>query len=174
MPWQLAQLGRGLQGRVPFARMPQLGQEIFNKAGVAEVELVFDCDEQGRYFARGHIKAGLQLACQRCLQPIDIELEVQTQMGLMRAESEIHRWPDEYEPWIVAPEETASLWSLVEEELLLALPIAARHPMGECPEGEVPELVAEQDRQGESIAPQHDSGPFAALKNFKITGKSDT
>ncbi|ADE16164.1 protein of unknown function DUF177 [Nitrosococcus halophilus Nc 4] len=173
LPWQLARSGRTLQGQVPLAQMPQLGQEILNRQSVAEVELAFDCDEGGCCFAQGRIRADLQLVCQRCLQPVEIELDTQTKLGLMVAESEIHRWPDEYEPWIVEPEETASLWSLVEEELLLALPIVARHPLGECPQGEVPQWVVDQDKKEEQGTSQQGSSPFAVLKNFKIKDKRD-
>ncbi|QBQ55406.1 YceD family protein [Nitrosococcus wardiae] len=173
-PWQLARSGQALKGRVPFTQMPQLGSEILNRKDFAEVELAFDCDEQGCCFAQEHIKADLQLSCQRCLQPVEIKLDTQTQFGLMVVESEIHRWPDEYEPWIVKPEETASLWSLVEEELLLALPIVVRHPVGECPRGEVPQLLADQDKQEEQTTSQQKSNPFAILKNFKTKDKRET
>jgi uncharacterized protein len=170
LPWQLAQSRRVLQGQVPFAQMPRLGHELLDKEGCAWVELAFDCDEEGRYFVQAHIKACLHLTCQRCLQAVSINHDTRTQIGLMVNESEIQRWPDQYEPWIVKPAETASLWNLVEEELLLALPVVVRHPIGECPKGEIPDLVAYEDEQGEKRALQHRSSPFSILKKFKIKG----
>jgi uncharacterized protein len=170
-PWQLARARRSLKGQVPFAQMSRLMHELLDKEGCAWVELAFDCDGGDRCFIQGHIKACLYLACQRCLQAASIMVDTQTQIGLMINESEIQRWSDKYEPWIVKPAETTSLWNLVEEELLLALPIVVRHPLTECPKGEIPELVgAYGHKQEEEGWVRHESSPFFILT--KIKGKS--
>jgi uncharacterized protein len=172
LPWQLARSGRMLQGQVPLAQMLRLGQELLDKEGYAWAELAFDCNEGGRCFIQGHIKACLHLGCQRCLQVVIMMVDIQTQLGLMVNESEIQQWPDKYEPWIVKLAEPASLWDLVEEELLLALPIVARHSVGECFKGGIPKLVAYGDKQGEGRVLQHGSKPFSILKKFKVKGRS--
>ncbi|ADJ28374.1 YceD family protein [Nitrosococcus watsonii] len=141
LPWKLAQSGQRIQGRVPLICIPGLELDLLDKEGFAEAELSFNCNKEGRCFVRGHVKARLRLACQRCLQPVDIVVDTQIGLELVVNETEIYHWPDSCEQWIVKPEETASLWRLVREELLLALPIAVSHPLGECSEAEIPDLI---------------------------------
>jgi uncharacterized protein len=169
-PWELARSGQRLQGQVAFAQMLRLAQEFLIEEGIAQVELVFDCDKAaGRCFVQGRIKARLPLTCQRCLRPLELPLDVHTQLGLMVAESEIDRWPDDYEPWIVNPEEQASLWRLVEDELFLALPIVARHPLGECRQ----QVLAGNEEPAETARGDREN-PFAALKKFKTKDKNSS
>lgn len=141
LPWQLVQSNQRIRGRVPLICMPRLELDLLDKKGSAEAELLFGSNKEGRYFVQGHIKARLRLTCQRCLQPVDIVVDTQTKLVLMASESETYHWSDNYEPWIVKPEETASLWHLVEEELLLVLPIAVSHPPGERSEVEIQDLI---------------------------------
>jgi uncharacterized protein len=151
--------------------MPRLVHELLDKEGYAWVELAFDCDGEDRYFIQGHIEAYLSLACQRCLQAASITVDTPIQIGLIVNESEIQRWSDKYEPWIVKPAETTSLWNLVEEELLLSLPIVVRHSLTECPKGEIPQLVeAYGHKQREERWVRYGSNPFSILT--KIKGKS--
>ena len=172
LPWQLAQAQCSLQGKVPLALMSRLEHELLGEEEYAWVEWMFDHDGGNRYFARGRIQAHLRLPCQRCLQIVSIEIATQTQIGLMADESEIQQWSDQYEPWIVKPTETASLWNLVEEELLLALPLVVRHSVGECPKGEVPKLTVDQDKQEERVLQQRGSNPFSILNKLEVKGKS--
>ncbi|EDZ68040.1 conserved hypothetical protein [Nitrosococcus oceani AFC27] len=155
-PWQLAQSGQRIQGQVPFTCIPRLGSELLDKEGFAEAELSFSCYRESRCFVQGHVKARLRLTCQRCLQPVDIVIDTQIQLELMVSETEIYYWHENYEQWIVKPEETASLWRLVEEELLLALPIAVSHPPGECSEIAIPD--------------QNKPNPFYVLKDIETKG----
>ncbi|WP_096526967.1 YceD family protein [Candidatus Nitrosoglobus terrae] len=140
-PWQLARSRRSIEGYVPFSQMPRLAYELLDQKGYAQAKLKFDYDGKDRYFIQGKIEACLNLTCQRCLHGLMTTIDSIIQVGLMVSLSEIPLWPDEYEPWIVKPAETASLWSLVEEELLLSIPIVARHPVGECTKGEIYQLV---------------------------------
>ncbi len=160
-PWQLTQSGQQVCGQVPLAQMPRLVLVLPNTEGEAKVSLAFSCDEIGRCYVHGRIKARPQLICQRCLQPMEWPLEIQVRLVLTMNESGINGWCDGYELWIVEKEATASLWNLVEDEMLLALPIAARHPVDKCSAGEENKEKGERD----SLAERR-SNPFYALKSL--------
>lgn len=166
-PWHLAQSGQQVRGQLPLARMPRLAPVLLNQQGEAKVELVFGCDMGGRSYVHGHIKARLQLICQRCLQPLDWPLDIQVRLALMMAEAGIKEWPDGYESWVVAWEEMASLWSLMEDELLLALPIAARHRVDECPAGSSPKQAIKENKEREERISENRSNPFFVLEKLK-------
>lgn len=162
-PWHLAQWGRQVGGQVPLARMPRLAKTLLDKQGEAVAQLVFGCDKGGRCYVHGNIKAYPQLICQCCLQPMEWPLDIQVRLALVVNDTGINEWREDYEPWVVAWEETASLWSLVEDELLLALPIAAQHSVDECPEGNRFKQAKEESREGkEGVA-----NPFLVLNKLK-------
>ena len=103
---QLASVAGEVHGRVHFRRM----------AGIAVAELT--------------LNGTARLLCQRCLEPMDVSVEVTTEVGLAAAEADVSRVPEELEP-VLAPEGRISVGELVEEELLLTLPIVPLHADGE-------------------------------------------
>jgi uncharacterized protein len=70
-----------------------------------------------------------RLVCQRCLEPLEVGVQATTQVGLVAAEPDVSRVPEELEP-VLAPEGRISVGELVEEELLLTLPIVPLHADG--------------------------------------------
>ena len=84
-----------------------------------------------------NVDAGARLVvrCQRCLEPM--QLPIESQFARCAGGSPKRLWPTvppELET-ALAPEGRLRLADLVEEELLLALPAAPRHPEGQCPQG---------------------------------------
>lgn len=164
-PWQLAHASQVVRGRIPLVRLPRLTQELLDGREEIEIELRFGHEEANhRCYAYGHAKARLNLACQRCLQPMEWSIDIQLRVELTVTESGISQWPEGYEPWVVEWGETASLWDLVEDELLLALPIAPCHPLDGCPEGEV-------FKRGGMSSGRYQN-PFSVLKKIKIKGEN--
>ena len=77
-------------------------------------------------FIKGALQTGIELVCQRCLEPLRLALDVTVSLGLVHGEAEADRLPEEYEPLLV-PEGVIRVADLVEDELLLALPRIPRH-----------------------------------------------
>ncbi|GAB6040129.1 YceD family protein [Endothiovibrio diazotrophicus] len=153
-----ASRGRAFRGRIPLDRMARLRVAAVDAVGDAVVEFALDRDGAGRPFMKGTVAAAVALTCQRCLQPVMLELEAVFSLGLVRGEQEAERLPEEYEPLLVAPE-PMELAPLIEDELLLALPAVARHDT--CSMGYSPEPAAEPEE-----APPREN-PFAALSALK-------
>ncbi len=74
------------------------------------------------------------LPCQRCLQPCVAEVDEAARVIVVRDEDE--QVPGGFEPFVGTPEHL-SLVALVEEQVLLALPLVPRHPVGEAQCGSV-------------------------------------
>lgn len=100
-------------------------------------------------------EAEVPLECQRCLQPMKEGLQVQRRFRFVRSEDEAARLDEESEDDVLALPARLDLQSLLEDELILALPIVPRH--GVCPEP-LP-LPAAEPLEEEAPAPN----PFAAL-----------
>ena len=67
------------------------------------------------------------VTCQRCLQPCAVDVDDSARVRLVRDEDE--DVPDGYEPFMGAPEQL-SLTAVVEEQVLLALPLVPAHEAG--------------------------------------------
>ncbi len=130
---RIAGIGGSVRGRARFGRRSDLA--------VAELSLAG--------------KATLQ--CQRCMRPMELGLDSDTEVALIFAESDAAAVPEDLEP-VLAPEGRISAGELVEEELLLALPIVPLHEEpAECLVPPNAPLLAQEE-------PEHvTQRPFAGL-----------
>jgi uncharacterized protein len=72
------------------------------------------------------VAGAVQLVCQRCLAPLHQSVTVHALIALVVSEAEADRVPPEFEP-VHAPAGRIRVRDLVEEEVLLALPIVPLH-----------------------------------------------
>ncbi len=79
------------------------------------------------------IEGTLELTCQRCLGPLAQAVEVDHVLLLARDATELERLDAEPECDAILAEGKLDLLALVEDEVLLSLPLAAMHAEGECP-----------------------------------------
>ncbi len=164
-PIRMAETGRILEGTMALSRMDRLAEAlIFKPEGDASVRLEFGVDEQGIRNLLLRIKTELVLECQRCLEPMSFPIDTQMQLAMVTSQGEAEMLPSDYEPLLVG-DEPLYLQDLVEDELLLSLPIVPRHPTDECPAG------GAAQRSGDEM-PQQDEkpkdNPFAKLADLKL------
>ena len=97
--------------------------------GDVAFEIDFGTDELGVRFADISIDTELNLLCQRSLEPFLYQVRRKTRLGLIENEEDEASLPAGYEPYIV-PAEPLELVDLVEDELILALPVVPLGPQG--------------------------------------------
>lgn len=108
------------------------------------------------------VQASAQLICQRCLAPMRRMVEADSRLAFV--ESEDAAVPADREAILCDPERL-DLTALVEEELLLSLPLIARHAEGEaCGPPDGASTLAAGERAG--AAPKAMRRPFAGLKEL--------
>ncbi len=152
-PLEFARKGGLLEREVGLAELPRLIDVLSTTAGFLSVRLEGWRDEEGKSWLQLDVAGEPVLCCQRCLGGVKFPLHISSRLQLM-ASGEV--WPDDdldddESDAIVAEEELAVL-SLIEDEVLLALPIASRHEKCEPPS---------------ASAIGHGSSPFAALAALK-------
>jgi uncharacterized protein len=125
-PWELAALGESLEGKIPLCRMPRLTSLLSSPEGQVDFRLQAGIDDQNIYFIVGHGKTRIEMICQRCMQTMTLPLVVGFRLGLVHSRDEAVGLADEYEP-LVAPPDGVSVSGLLEDELILTLPLVARH-----------------------------------------------
>lgn len=101
------------------------------------------------------------LTCQRCLQPLAEPLAIDRRIRFVRGEAAAEALDAEIEDDVLALSKSLDLRELVEDELLLALPIVPRH--GVCPQ---PLPLPAGDAPAPEDVPERPH-PFAALQRLK-------
>ncbi len=160
---KLAASGAHVGGVIPLDELQRIGKELLDRGGLVTVELDFGIDDEGRRIIEGRVEAEPTLQCQRCLGAVRLVVDTEVQLVMVWGESEIASLPERFDG-IVVGEEPGDLFDLVEDELLLALPFAPRHPQGEC---EVQGAVAAGEPDVTETGAQTRENPFAVLAKYK-------
>ncbi len=132
-PSQLADQGARIEGRLELSNMSRLVEFLSSIQGSADFCLQFGRDSGGTRFIHSEIAANLMLKCQRCGQPVQVACELKADLSPVLTDSQAKQLQTDYEP-LVTQGEPVSLLEMVEDELVLNLPMIAKHDYGECPQ----------------------------------------
>lgn len=153
--------GLAIEGRLPLDTLPRLVSALAAPGSELQVNLRLLPDAECLGRLQGRLEGVVQLTCQRCLQPMPWTLAVPFDLHLVDSEAEEERLLDRADP-VLAEGGQLDLHEALEDEALLALPLAPLHPEGGCagPAGETSGgKVGDNDRPGDSRP-----NPFLALK----------
>lgn len=162
IPFKLARQRRSLQGVLALDTMARLAGMLADSHGDVAVDLQFGVDEQGISYMRGHLGAEVSLTCQRCMEPVTVPLEAEVAVGFVLNDDKARNMPEPYEACVLS-EESAMLSELIEDELILALPIVAAHPEQSCQ----PWLEEQQEERSALDEVAEKKNPFAVLASLK-------
>ena len=157
-PRKLADQEAEIKGQTTVARLPRLAEFRDSQDEIVEVALRFGRDEERRQQVKGTVKTHLQLTCQRCLEPVQTAVVANVALVMVYDEEQIKALPDHLDPWLVTDEKII-LSELLEEELLLALPLVAMHE--QCP------TVLHTSAEPAAAAESKRDNPFAVLAQLK-------
>lgn len=144
------------EGELAIKLLPRLVEMLPDSA--ARLQVVLEAgDIRGCPRLRGRIKGTLPLVCRRCGKPYDWSMDANVDLRLVRSDSEERQAMTDSEPYRVEHDELA-LREIVEEEVLLALPLLPRCESCETMVAAMPEVEA-----APAAEPRRDN-PFAALK----------
>ncbi len=129
-----ARAGAELAGTWPLAEMPRLLQDTLPPPdGAATVAWAVRGSSKpvagGEPELRLHLHAGttLRMCCQRCLQPVTVVLDVRPSLRFVRGEAQAEALDEAGDEDVLALTAALDLRQLVEDELILALPLVPRH-----------------------------------------------
>jgi uncharacterized protein len=135
----------GLAGQLGLARQPDAGRGDARSADVGNAETRqasawgIRYEVAGHVDARGHPALTLQLdgtvalRCQRCLGVLPVPIDARREIVLVSGADEFAPFDDEDESTDIIPAVARlDLRVLLEDEILLGLPLAPRHAPGTC------------------------------------------
>lgn len=153
---------RSFQGVLPVAELPRLVETLVEDSGEIAYDLDFEQGELGDPELHVRLSARLMLECQRTLQPFEWPVEVDSRLGLLASEEDAAALPERCEP-LLLEHGTLQPRKVIEDELLLALPLVPVKPGSEIPQGDWASPGQEPQDAEDSEAVTH---PFADLRNL--------
>jgi len=151
---------RSFQGVLPVAGFTRLGEVLASPVGEVGYELEFGRDEFGAAYVAVRIQAPLTLICQRTLEPFVLPVTVDTRLGLITDERDEAGLPPGYEPLLVEDDGKLDPVAVIEDELLLVLPLVPINPDSSLPDDIVGPDVDEPTQDASE-------NPFAILRELK-------
>ena len=133
---KLARERQRVAGVVAVADLPRLTQSLHGGGGNLDYAINGEADARERPLLRVRVSCVVQLQCQRCLEGMAHEVQVDNAVRLVAAEAldaeyeAIGADPDE--PDCIVASKTLDVAALVEDEVLLALPPYPRHDVSVC------------------------------------------
>ena len=141
-----------------FKRVAGAVLEVISKV---QYSLEFFKDSDGVMAIEGHCQTQVVMTCERCLGEVKLDVEGEFQLGLVYSDDQAKHLPKHYEPALMDEHGNINPWEIIEDELLLALPMYANHPDDECviKQPDSPELNEESAEEVDR--------PFDVLKQLK-------
>ena len=155
--WRMVASRREFEGRIALSALPRLRDALVDAEGDVAFALGFDRDAMRVPYLELKLDAELPLQCQRTLQRFLFPVRLVQRLGLVREESEEAGLPEGYEPLLVAEDGALRPLELVEDELILAIPVVPVKPGSETVERDWPVSAEEEVR----------ANPFAGLAALK-------
>lgn len=146
---------------LPLRQLERGRDLLVSDEGELSFRLQFSYGEQRQMQVTGHLRGTVYLCCQRCLEAVREELDKQFHWGLVSSDEAAVQLPRSLEP-VLLTAGRLMLQPALEDEVLLALPLVARHALGNCPQL-LPGVVSTP----ETDLTEQKPNPFSLLQEIK-------
>ncbi|MDD0975474.1 YceD family protein [Pseudomonas fontis] len=159
-PRKLADRGVSLEGTLQLADLERLCDPLSDNVGTVQAKFDFERDEQKAVIIHTELDVEVKMVCQRCLELVTLPIHSESTYAVVKEGANTQSLPKGYDV-LELGEDPLDLQALVEEELLLALPIVPAHHPEECqqPAG------ADEPEPSKDEVPR--SNPFSVLAQLK-------
>jgi DUF177 domain-containing protein len=155
-PLRLAKSEERIEGSLLLDSFVRLKDALLDNKGELKYSLSFSFDESGACVIECIIDTQLIFECQRCFKPVKIDVHSDSLLGIANDKDEFEALAKEYEP-LQLHDEAISVQELIEDELLLAIPISPLHEENDCSGKEILDEINANSK----------INPFAALAALK-------
>jgi uncharacterized protein len=164
--------GEQREGEFGLAELSRLRSECVSGQGGISWKLAGSSHSGGHPALHLTINGTMQLACQRCLTPLEFQIQSESTILLAKDESaadDIEATLEEDEIEVVVGSKTFDVVALIEDEALLAIPLSPKHEV--CPV-EVKLEHTDKAEKPDAFAIGKKESPFAGLKDQLMFGKA--
>lgn len=168
-PFKRAEQGFSWSGSVPLSRFTRIAQEVVPPidALTVQVQCRMYQNERGVACIEAELRTSVALTCQRCLEPVQHDVDTAVDLALLSDLKYADRLGEDTDFVVLNEEQLAhgiddeqviDLLALLEDEMLLSLPLAPRHD--DC-ELKVATVALDDDQ------PKRTDNPFGILASLK-------
>lgn len=154
-PGKMAEQNAQLVLDAPLAAFKRLREVTLSDDGDVSVKVRFHRDVRGVPHLRGELTATVVQTCQRCMGDVDVPLQADVNVFLLSDEAHADRLGDD-DDYVVFGDDRLDLLELLEDELIMALPLVACHE--DC-----------QPQAALTVLPEPDDEPMPKKENpFRV------
>ena len=146
---------------MPLSGLVRLTEALERDQGTVCAKFSFRRDEQRTLVVRSELDVRVSMVCQRCLELVELPIHSECEYAVVEVGANTQHLPKSYDVLEVG-EDPLDLLALVEDELLLALPIVPLHAPEDC-------QTPDSDSSGPVLAEDEPEkpGPFSVLAQLK-------
>jgi len=149
-----------LSGEIELRSLGRVLGSVQSRDGTIRYQLHGSVDRFERPVLRLQVAGSVELLCQRCLKPFGFVIDSDSRLTLFGSEADIDTAAEQDEELDgLAGQHEQSVVDLIEDEILLALPLAPKHE------------VCASDGNSDSVAKK--PNPFAVLQQLKVNKQAD-
>ncbi len=130
-PIKACKAGLIFTGSLPGSTFKRVLDSV-SKLEPVEYHWSFWADQKGQLLSELKFKATLMLLCQRCQKPLQWQLTESVAMQVVSSLAEAQNLPLAIEPILVNTEQICDPQEILEDELILALPMIPMHGEKDC------------------------------------------
>lgn len=130
-PLEFARGRRCIEGDIALSRCVRLQDRLASLEGAIHFKLSGFLNESGDPGLRCEVQSRLKVLCQRCLEPMDYSLQLDSSL-LLTNDEHLFDVDDPEAPDRIPIQRDLPVAALVEDEILLALPMAPHHAENVC------------------------------------------
>ncbi len=159
---KLASSGAVIEGSVKVSELGRLAQALAEDSGTVSYCLRFGVTEEGIPSIAGQVEGSVVVLCQRCLEPMELDLRSEFLLGAVDSDERARQLPGRLEP-LVLQEDIVDTAAVLEEELLLCLPFVSYHSQDECKQ----KVGHQSIEEGAEPVSEERNNPFDVLAALK-------
>jgi uncharacterized protein len=159
--WRMVAAKRRFEGHLPLSGMPRLRESLMDAEGDCRFEMEFGRDGLDLPYVEIRAEADLPLQCQRTLERFLHPVQLVQRLGLITDEAQEAALPEGMEPILLDASGELDPAGIIEDELILAIPVVPIDPRSTEVAADWP---AEADEESKP-------NPFAALAALKTQKK---
>ena len=150
-----------ISGFIEVGALSRFQDVLANTDGEIRVHLLFSTNDSKQRLIKGSLRANINVNCQRCLEPVEILVEDEISLVLVDCEGSAAKLVDTADIWICSTHKLL-LAELIEEQLILSLPIVSYHRDRKCVKN-----LGYKSQDSLKITSGNKTNPFAILKTLK-------
>jgi uncharacterized protein len=161
-PFRFADQAIRLEGVLLIKDLHRLHDSLLSTEGEVNVRVQFGVDEQKIHYMRGHYTTQLVLQCKRCMEQYVQNVTGEVRSGFVQTEEEADQLPDYYDPVVVSAGVLA-IADVIEDELIIGLPIVPMHAAKDC-KVSLPLILSSDDVSNDVTLANDEDHPFKVIE----------